>query len=53
VAFNWSDAGRIALIGFFGVFIILLILDLSLGIISTLVRKFGSKPTEEKEKEKQ
>jgi Na+-transporting methylmalonyl-CoA/oxaloacetate decarboxylase gamma subunit len=51
--FNWSDAGRIALIGFLGVFIILFILEMSLGIISTLVRKYGPKSTEEKEKKKQ
>lgn len=51
--FSWGEAIRVALIGFLGVFIILIILELSLGITSSLVRKFGPKSTEEKEKKKQ
>lgn len=50
--FSWSEAFRVALIGFAGVFVILFILELSLGITNTLVRKFGPKPGEEKEQKK-
>lgn len=51
--FSWGEAVRIALVGFTGVFIILFILELSLGITSTLVRKFGPKSTDGKEEKKQ
>ena len=45
--FSWSEAIRIALVGFIGVFTILLILALSLSIISILVRKFETKVEQE------
>ena len=45
--FSWGEAVRIALVGFLGVFIILFILQLSLGVTSTIVRKYGPKPSDE------
>lgn len=51
--FSWGEAARIALVGFVGVFVILFILELSLGVTSTLVRKFGPKTPDEKEEKKQ
>ncbi len=53
MAFTWSEAARIAIVGFAGVFIILFILEVSLGLISTLVHKYSPKSVEKKEDKKQ
>ncbi len=42
--FSWGHAAQIALIGFSGVFIILIILLISVNITSRLVRLFQPKP---------
>ncbi len=52
MAFTWGEAGRVALVGFAGVFIILFILEVSLGLISKLVHKFAPKSVEKKEDKK-
>jgi Na+-transporting methylmalonyl-CoA/oxaloacetate decarboxylase gamma subunit len=48
---DWGQAGITALIGFVGVFVILFILSICVGITSKLVRVFEHKPVEEKKKE--
>jgi Na+-transporting methylmalonyl-CoA/oxaloacetate decarboxylase gamma subunit len=52
MAFAWSEAVRVAVVGFAGVFIILFILEVSLGLISRLVHKFSPKSIEKKEDKK-
>jgi Na+-transporting methylmalonyl-CoA/oxaloacetate decarboxylase gamma subunit len=49
---DWGQAGITALIGFLGVFVILFILAVCVGITSKLVQRFTVKPVEEKKEEK-
>jgi Na+-transporting methylmalonyl-CoA/oxaloacetate decarboxylase gamma subunit len=53
VDIDWGQAVRIALVGFFGVFIILLILSICVGLTSKLTRLFERKPVEAKKKKEE
>ena len=51
MGFSWSWAIQVALIGFAGVFVILLILLIGLIISSKLLQRFGSKSVHQPKKE--
>jgi len=50
--FSWGRAVQVALIGFGGVFVILIIISISVTITSFLVRLFRQKPVVEKKETK-
>lgn len=49
--FSWGRATEVALVGFGGVFTILVILSITVTITSRLVRLFSPKPVSEKDGE--
>jgi Na+-transporting methylmalonyl-CoA/oxaloacetate decarboxylase gamma subunit len=50
VPINWLDAGRVAAVGFAGVFAILIVLAISLGITGAIARRYVPKAPPKKEK---
>ena len=48
--FTWGRAAEVALVGFGGVFTILIILSITVRITSRVVRLFEKKPVSEKDK---